>query len=67
MNDETSRNDLISVRITLLGFLMSCVIAIYHVCCRCYSLLWILACSALLYFGLKRISPRHLSLLTGGR
>lgn len=38
-----------------------------NVCCRCYCLLWIVACSALLYFGLKRISPRALSLFTGGR
>ena len=38
-----------------------------NVGCRFYCLLWIMACSAFLYFGLKRIAPRALSLLTGGR
>ena len=97
MTRETTRDSQISARITVVGFLMSCVIAVYHcrvsftnlppsaklskelvdsfvgspalinIGCRCYCLLWIVACSAFLYHGLKRVSPRALSLLTGGR
>ena len=91
MTRGTTRDSLISARISVVGFLMSCVIAAYHcrviftnlspvaklsnelvdsfvdqigamLVCAC-----IVASSALLCHGLKRFSPRVLSLLTGGR